>query len=98
MEWNKNPADGVRCLLSTRRVLDRWGHCCDYSRCRTYDLYDPIRPDRCLLNEGHAGSHWDGRSYRPMRTPWTPSVEEYADVKVELEPAQFRKLRPRASR
>lgn len=54
--WLTDPPDGVVCLVSTRRVLDANGHCCDYSRCAsTTEVLGKV--DRCLLWPDHEGQH-----------------------------------------
>lgn len=55
--WNKDPDDGVCCLVGTRRVLDEYGFCCDYNRCQIYRVEaDGNVMDRCMLDQGHSGS------------------------------------------
>lgn len=88
---DKNPDDGFMCLISTRRVLDRWGNCCDYNRCRIYESYEGgIVGPRCMLDIGHAGACHVGMCRAP-RWPWTPTGAE--PFVVSLDPARFRPLR-----
>jgi hypothetical protein len=89
--WNRDPDDGFLCWVSTRRVLDRWGNCCDYNRCRVYGSYEggKVGP-RCLLDIGHAGPCHLGTCWAPRR-PWTPTGSESFDV--SLDRSRFRPLR-----
>lgn len=63
--WNKNPDDGVLCLLSTRRVLDEYGFCCDYNRCPVLHVLQygsgRVDRDRCIYDVGHEGRHHGSR-------------------------------------
>jgi hypothetical protein len=54
--WVKEPHDGFRSLVRTRRVLDIYGFCCDYSRCGKYRYNVDRVYDRCMKPLEHVDS------------------------------------------
>lgn len=87
--WTKDPDDGFLCLLSTRRVLDMFGNCCDYRRCKKYHVDDQGRVrDRCILWPDHKGSCHGSHcySYKPYRYLGEDDVAKaQGQIQIELD-------------